>query len=135
AARASPGLAQPAAGLARLCAGGARHGRGDAPYRLLRGRTLAREPGRARRRAGAALRPEDAMTQPIEDAFSLIAALRKRGEEFCVVTVVRTEHATSAKAGVKAVVLADGTIHGFLGGNCVQGAVRRTAAVVLRDGS
>jgi xanthine dehydrogenase accessory factor len=75
------------------------------------------------------------MTQPIEDAFSLIAALRKRGEEFCVVTVVRTEHATSAKAGVKAVVLADGTIHGFLGGNCVQGAVRRTAAVVLRDGS
>jgi xanthine dehydrogenase accessory factor len=75
------------------------------------------------------------MTRPDEDTFSLIAELRERGEEFCVVTVVRTEHATSAKAGAKAVVLRDGTIQGFLGGGCVQGAVRRTAAAVLKDGS
>jgi xanthine dehydrogenase accessory factor len=74
------------------------------------------------------------MTRPDEDAFSLIAALRERGEEFCVVTVVRTQHATSAKAGAKAVVLRDGAIQGFLGGGCVQGAVRRTAAAVLKDG-
>jgi xanthine dehydrogenase accessory factor len=60
------------------------------------------------------------MTRPDEDTFSLIAELRERGEEFCVVTVVRTEHATSAKAGAKAVVLRDGTIQGFLGGGCVH---------------
>jgi xanthine dehydrogenase accessory factor len=75
------------------------------------------------------------MTRPEDDTFALIAELRERGAEFCVVTVVRTENATSAKAGAKAVVLGDGTIRGFLGGGCVQGAVRSTAAAVLKDGS
>ena len=59
--------------------------------------------------------------------FQLIADLTARGEEFCVATVVRTENATSAKAGAKAVITADGAIEGFLGGGCVQGAVRRSA--------
>jgi xanthine dehydrogenase accessory factor len=74
------------------------------------------------------------MTHPAEEMFALIAALQGKGEEFCVVTVVRTENATSAKAGAKAVVLRDGTIRGLLGGGCVQGAVRRTAATVLKEG-
>jgi xanthine dehydrogenase accessory factor len=74
------------------------------------------------------------MIRPGEDVISLIASLMKKGEEFCVVTVVRTENATSAKAGAKAVVLRDGTIRGMLGGGCVQGAVRRTAAAVLKEG-
>jgi xanthine dehydrogenase accessory factor len=77
---------------------------------------------------------EKAMNRPAEDSFALIAQLLERGEEFCVVTVVRTENATSAKAGAKAVVMRDGSIRGFLGGGCVQGAVRRTAAAVLGDG-
>jgi len=75
------------------------------------------------------------MTRPVEDTLTLIAALRQRGEDFCVVTVVRTENATSAKAGAKAVVMPDGAIRGFLGGGCVQGAVRRAAAAVLEDGA
>jgi len=75
------------------------------------------------------------MPRPIEDLLALMASLLQRGEEFCVATVVRTENATSAKAGAKAIVLADGTIRGFLGGGCVQGAVRRTAAAVLKDGT
>src|SRR5947207_861651 len=58
---------------------------------------------------------EDAMTQA-EDMIALIAALLQTGQEFSVATVVRTENATSAKAGAKAVILADGTIKGFLGG-------------------
>jgi len=74
------------------------------------------------------------MTRPVEDALTLIAALRRRGEDFCVVTVVRTENATSAKAGAKAVVMRDGAIRGFLGGGCVERAVRRAAASVLEDG-
>ena len=64
-----------------------------------------------------------------------IAELRARQEEFCVVTVVRTENATSAKAGAKAVVTKDGTLHGFIGGTCVQGAVGRVAAEVLASGA
>ena len=74
------------------------------------------------------------MARAVEDTLALIQSLRQRGEDFCVVTVVRTENATTAKAGAKAVVLRDGAIRGFLGGGCVQGAVRRTAAAVLADG-
>jgi len=71
------------------------------------------------------------MTPPEEDVFTLINRLLQQGEAFCVATVVRTENATSAKAGAKAVVLGDGTIKGFLGGGCVQGAVRRAAREAL----
>lgn len=67
------------------------------------------------------------------DVFALIADLMRDDASFCVATVVRTENAASAKAGAKAVVLPDGTIRGFLGGGCVQGAVRRTAARVLDE--
>jgi xanthine dehydrogenase accessory factor len=74
------------------------------------------------------------MSQTIDETMALIANLRQQGEEFCVVTVVRTANATSAKAGAKAVVLRDGTIRGFLGGGCVEGAARRGAAAVLKDG-
>ena len=69
-----------------------------------------------------------------DDLLDLIADLRRQNAEFCVVTVVRTQDATFAKAGAKAVVAADGTLHGFVGGGCVQGAVRRVAAEVLRTG-
>jgi xanthine dehydrogenase accessory factor len=75
------------------------------------------------------------MGRALEDTLTLIAELRARGEDFCVATVVRTENATSAKAGAKAVVLGDGTIRGFLGGGCVQGAVRRATASVLAEGA
>ena len=68
------------------------------------------------------------------DVIPLIARLKEAGESFCVATVVRTEHATSAKAGAKAVVLKDGTIKGFMGGSCVQRSIRETAATVLGEG-
>lgn len=75
------------------------------------------------------------MTSAVEDLLAQMAALMQKGEEFCVVTVVRTENATSAKAGAKALVLRDGTIRGgSLGGGCVQRAVRETAAAVLKEG-
>ena len=57
--------------------------------------------------------------------LDMIDRLRRQGEDFCVVTVLRTAAATSAKAGAKAVVTRDGTVHGFIGGNCVRGAVQR----------
>jgi len=69
-----------------------------------------------------------------DEVFARIAELLAAGADFCVATVVRTENATSAKAGAKAVVTGDGTIHGFLGGNCVQGAVRTAAAEAMAAG-
>jgi xanthine dehydrogenase accessory factor len=74
------------------------------------------------------------MIQADDKVFALMSELSGRGEEFCVATVVRTANATSAKAGAKAVVLADGAIEGFLGGSCVEGAVRRAAAEALAAG-
>lgn len=70
-----------------------------------------------------------------DELYDAIAALRAAGEPFCVATVVRTANATSAKAGAKAVVKADGAILGHVGGGCVQGALRRSAAEVLASGA
>ncbi len=74
------------------------------------------------------------MTHEADQIISLIAQLRDSGTEFCVATIVRTEHATSAKAGAKAVVTGNGEIKGFLGGGCIQGAVRQAAKEVLAEG-
>lgn len=67
--------------------------------------------------------------------LDLIERLRAEGRDFCVATVVRTANATSAKAGAKAVVTPDGTLHGFVGGGCVTGAVRRAALEALAAGA
>ncbi|MFC3229437.1 XdhC family protein [Marinibaculum pumilum] len=70
-----------------------------------------------------------------DELYDRIAALRAAGRPFCVATVVRTENATSAKAGAKAIVDTEGAIHGHVGGGCVQGALRRGAAAVLQSGT
>ena len=41
--------------------------------------------------------------------------------------VVLAERPTSAQPGDEAIVLADGTIEGFVGGDCVEGPVREHA--------
>jgi len=74
------------------------------------------------------------MSLTLDATLHLIDDLRRRGEDFCVVTVLRTANATSAKAGAKAVVTTDGTLHGFVGGGCVQGAVKRASLDVLSAG-
>jgi len=74
------------------------------------------------------------MAKKTEQLIDLIADLRRRDAEFCVVTVVRTRDATSAKAGAKALVTEDGEIHGHVGGACVIGATRGIAAEVLKTG-
>lgn len=71
------------------------------------------------------------MSASLAQVLALIQRLREQGDDFCVVTVVRTANATSAKAGAKAVVTADGTVHGFVGGGCVTGAVRTVALEAL----
>lgn len=69
------------------------------------------------------------------DILDTIQTMRAEGRAFCVATVVRTADLTSAKAGAKAVVTAEGEIIGHLGGGCVRGAVTRTAAEVLATGT
>ncbi len=50
--------------------------------------------------------------------------LRAERVAFVMATVVRAERPTSAKAGDVAIVLGDGTIEGFVGGECAEASVR-----------
>lgn len=69
-----------------------------------------------------------------DDVLDRAADLRRRGETFVVATVVRVEPPTSARAGDKAVITADGGLWGWVGGSCSEGLVRREALVAMGDG-
>lgn len=69
------------------------------------------------------------------NTLDLIEKLRADGESFCIATVLRTADSTSARAGAKAVVTTDGELHGFVGGGCVTGAVKRAAQESLGSGT
>lgn len=60
--------------------------------------------------------------------------LRSSGAAFVFATVVRAERPTSAKPGAHAVVHADGTMVGFVGGDCAQASVRAQALAALATG-
>src|SRR5271165_2157997 len=50
-------------------------------------------------------------------------------------TIVRTEGATAAKAGAKAIVTSEGEMIGWLGGGCLRGAVLRAARQAIKAGA
>ncbi len=54
---------------------------------------------------------------------------------FVHATVVRAQEPTSARAGDDAVILADGSIEGFVGGVCAETSVRVAALDALKDGT
>lgn len=62
-------------------------------------------------------------------------ALRADGVPFVHARVVLAERPTSAKPGDEALVLADGTIEGFVGGQCSQATVRAQGLEALRSGA
>ena len=68
-------------------------------------------------------------------------ALSRRAQElseqsvpFATATVVRVERPTSAKPGNTALVLQDGTIEGFVGGDCAEQSVREYALRAIESG-
>jgi xanthine dehydrogenase accessory factor len=74
------------------------------------------------------------MTGDIEDVIDCMARMKGEEQPFAVATVVRSEGATAARAGAKAVIRADGSMVGWVGGGCTLGAVKRAAAKALVDG-
>lgn len=71
------------------------------------------------------------------DADHLVDCMtRMKGDNrpFALATVVRTQEATSVKAGAKAIVRADGSMEGWIGGTCAESAVRKAAVQALNDG-
>lgn len=69
-----------------------------------------------------------------DDVLDRAAELRERGETFVVATVVRVDPPTSARPGDKALIAADGTLWGWIGGSCSESLVRREALHVMGDG-
>jgi xanthine dehydrogenase accessory factor len=62
------------------------------------------------------------------------AELARRGESFVFAVVVRREPYSSSQPGDAAIITADGSYHGWLGGNCTRPSVVREAAAALADG-
>ena len=62
------------------------------------------------------------------------AELVNAGTPFVAATVVRAQCPTSARPGDSAIVLADGSIEGFVGGQCAEGSVRLAAVPLLESG-
>ncbi|NUR08115.1 MAG: carbon monoxide dehydrogenase accessory protein [Nocardioidaceae bacterium] len=71
------------------------------------------------------------MTTPLSDR---IDELRRLRVPFVQATVVRAQDPSSARAGDRAIVLADGSIEGFVGGQCAAGSVRTAALGALESG-
>ncbi|MUL81977.1 MULTISPECIES: XdhC family protein [unclassified Mycolicibacterium] len=63
-----------------------------------------------------------------------VAQLRRARTPFVHATVVRAQQPTSARPGDEAILLADGTIEGFVGGQCAQNSVRKAALGALQVG-
>ncbi|HEX6046575.1 MAG TPA: XdhC family protein [Pyrinomonadaceae bacterium] len=69
-----------------------------------------------------------------QDVFDQLSELRERDEPFVLATVVAYKSPQSAKPGSHAIIRADGSISGWVGGGCVQPIVLREAKMALATG-
>lgn len=69
-----------------------------------------------------------------EPLLDLARELNAKGEPYALVTVVRAVAPTSAYVGAQAIVLADGALHGWIGGGCAKGVVIDAALGAIRQG-
>ncbi len=61
--------------------------------------------------------------------------ISQRGESYAMVTVVRVTPPTSAYVGAQAIVLADGSLIGSVGGGCAKQVVAQAALEAMRSGA
>lgn len=69
-----------------------------------------------------------------DELLEMARELNGRGEAYALVTVVRALAPTSAYLGAQAIVLADGTLHGWIGGGCAKGVVIGAAQGAIENG-
>lgn len=68
------------------------------------------------------------------ELFRMAADLTQKGEAFALAFVVRRLPASSSREGDMAIITADGTFHGWLGGSCTQPTVVAEVERALADG-
>ena len=69
-----------------------------------------------------------------QDVLAAAQRLQQQDQPYCLVSVLRVQPPASARPGDKAVVTADGFVHGWIGGGCAQPAVLKTVRQALADG-
>ena len=69
-----------------------------------------------------------------DTVFDTAHRLQQAGTPYALVSVIKALPPASARPGDKAVVTADGDLHGWVGGGCAQPAVIRTVRRALNDG-
>jgi len=74
------------------------------------------------------------MSDLASELFATAQRLQQQGEPYALVSVVRTQAPSSARAGDKALVTAQGIVYGWIGGGCAQPAVLHTVRQALQDG-
>ena len=70
----------------------------------------------------------------MDDVLARAAALAADGTPFVLATVTWRRGPSSGKGGSKALILADGSVEGWLGGACAEPTVVRHALEAIRDG-
>jgi xanthine dehydrogenase accessory factor len=61
--------------------------------------------------------------------------LARRGQAFALATVVWRQGPSSSQLGSRAIITADGELHGWIGGACAEPVVVREARQVIADGT
>ncbi len=69
-----------------------------------------------------------------EELQEMARELNRRGDTYALVTVVRAVAPTSAYPGAQAIVRADGTLHGWIGGGCAKQVVINAATSAIASG-
>jgi xanthine dehydrogenase accessory factor len=69
------------------------------------------------------------------DILKQATELERRGEAFALATVVWRQGPSSSQQGSRAIVTADGELHGWIGGACAEPVVIREARQVIADGA
>ncbi len=68
------------------------------------------------------------------DAWEILkeaSELERRGQEFALATVVWRQGPSSSQQGARAIITAEGELHGWIGGACAEPAVIRAAQEVI----
>jgi xanthine dehydrogenase accessory factor len=69
-----------------------------------------------------------------DELLEMARELNGRRESYALITVVRAVAPTSAWLGAQAIVLADGTLHGWIGGGCAKDVVIGAAQSAIGNG-
>ncbi len=69
------------------------------------------------------------------DVLEEMSELTRRGEAFALATVVWRQSPSSSQPGSRAIITAEGELHGWIGGACAEPVVIRAAQQVMAEGT